>query len=773
MLKLAMKFVGFALLMLALAIPSLAQNTKGDKPAPSRESRFKNPLKKSKGDKPGKRIKSRRKTDASQRAYIPRKQSKGGERAGKPIRPTYHDKTPSNKQKAWKGDIAGRRIRTKSKSSASSARTNVFPQSGRYVRRSPDQDNRIGRTQSYSRKISPQTSSGKMKKFYPQTGRYVNNSSRKPQVQKPQSNKATLARLKRLQSPERRPGRKERIVPRSASGSFIARKSINTWSHFPRPKRKQEKAYVKDIAGKPLRTKNYETQRPELISVPTKPRTKRRIGDQPYRGPASGRHVSATPSGQRAWRGDVTGRKIKGRNYMSKRGGEGKPVFPPKRKKYPSNAKGNWPLKGGGSRSGILWNNKGSAIPVRVPRGGDARPGTFQGTIKVGRQLSNQGEEFTGTVKTRRSAKGGGSRGGAWNNNGSAIPVRVPRGGDSRPGTFQGNIKVGRQLSNQGEEFTGSVKVKKRAKGGGGSISGKLWNNKQTPIPTSVLTRQGAKVGGIATALKRVPKELSNQGEEFTGSVKVKKRAKGAGGSISGKLWNNKQMPIPTLVLSRQASKVRGIAGSNKVVPRPIVNQGEEFTGFIKTKRAFKGGGSVSGKLWNNNESPIPVKSPSSGAQKAKGYTGTVKLNRFKKDYVKNPNASKEANLKKRPDKSTYQTGDLQVKVKQYNYIKNPSSAEDASKVREPGKAFARASDYQGNIKMQKFKLFEKKRDLHPDAKFVKINKNNVAEEKSMATNFKLWWARLFKKNDTLPDHIKEKERKPRYDKGEQGLWAD
>jgi hypothetical protein len=43
-----------------------------------------------------------------------------------------------------------------------------------------------------------------------------------------------------------------------------------------------------------------------------------------------------------------------------------------------------------------------------------------------------------------------------------------------------------------------------------------------------------------------------------------------------------------------------------------------------------------------------------------------------------------------------------------------------------------------------------------------------------MLTNFKLWWSKLFfKKNETLPDHLKDKGRKPRYDKGEQGLWND
>ena len=73
---------------------------------------------------------------------------------------------------------------------------------------------------------------------------------------------------------------------------------------------------------------------------------------------------------------------------------------------------------------------------------------------------------------------------------------------------------------------------------------------------------------------------------------------------------------------------------------------------------------------------------------------------------------------------------------------------------------------------MKKFDLFGK-RGLHPDAQFVKTNKNNVAGEKDAFTNFRLWWARLFKKNETQPDHLKDKGHKPRYDKGEQGMWND
>jgi hypothetical protein len=158
---------------------------------------------------------------------------------------------------------------------------------------------------------------------------------------------------------------------------------------------------------------------------------------------------------------------------------------------------------------------------------------------------------------------------------------------------------------------------------------------------------------------------------------------------------------------------------------------------------------------------------------------GNLQIKVERRKYVANKNSAELALKKLKPTDATNAVGNLQVKVKQYHYIHNASSAKDALNVREPGKAFARASDYQGNIKMKKFelaKLFsERNSKLHPDAQFMKINKNNVKEERSMLTNIKLWWAKNFRKNKTQPEHLKEKDRKhkPRYDKGEQGLWAE
>lgn len=806
-----------------LGIPSMAQNTKGDRPAgTNRESRFKTPKKakqKRKPSKPiggtrpatGKRVKE--KADRSvNRASTPRTDTRTGERPGKPIRPLFSRSKPQNRQKAWRGDITGRRIR--SKSSASTAR-NVYPQPGNInyssrelkrhsrantnpmVRRVQRMQKQQERPKVQKRRIVPPSASGRARKVYSQKSFYVNKKSRKPPSFQTESGRLALRNLKRYPGPDKPPVRSRKIVPRSSSSAFIARRSTNTWAHFPRPKRKQEKAFTKDLAGKRLRTKNFETQRP-ILSNPTLNYKKRMaVGERPYKGPATGGYASRTKRGQRAWKGDVARRAIRGgkpprgrdRAFLgflkgggarsATRSGEaGRPIpvrppgigangmgkyqgniktprrgFGDQGEEYTGNIKRGRVLKGGGSVSGKLWNNQGRAVQGRSPGRGAAKIGTYQGNMRAGKRGLNdqgeeysgnmrvderrgfmdQGEEYTGNIKTRRPQKGGGSRSGKlWNNKNTPIQGRMPDRGNNRVATYQGNIRGRKVFNDQGEEYSGNIKTRRPEKGGG-SVSGKVWNNKETPIEGKVYSSQTTRIS------------------RFSGNIKAKRPEKG-GGSVSGKLWNNKENPIEGKVYSSQATKI------------------SRFSGNIKAKRPEKGGGSVSGKLWNNRETPIAVRVPKN--EQGGEFRGSIKIPR--NHYGKNPASAEAARPGIKPSQSFVRASGFSRGIKRnWDYIKNPSSSDESQRVREPGKAFARSTDFQGNIKMKKFELFNNKRDLHPDARFVKLNKNNVAEEKDMLTNFKLWWARLFRKNETQPEHLKAKERKPRYDKGESGLWYE
>jgi len=493
------------------------------------------------------------------------------------------------------------------------------------------------------------------------------------------------------------------------------------------------------------------------------------------------------------------------------RRGELSPGFTKQGADFAGNIKSKRPAKGGGSISGRVWNNQGNPIPVRTPRGG-AGVGEYSGTFRRGELspgFTKQGADFAGNIKSKRPAKGGGSISGrVWNNQGNPIPVRTPKGGTGI-GDYSGTFKRGELspgFTKQGADFAGNIKSKRPAKGGG-SVSGRVWNNQGNPIPVRT-PKGGSGIGDYSGTFKRgeLSPGFTKQGADFAGNIKSKRPSKG-GGSISGKVWNNQGNPIPGRTPSSEARKAAGYPGNYKMfdLHPSYVYQGEEFTGFIKAKKPKKGaGGSISGQLWNNNEEPILVRQPSNAAKGA-DYAGKIKLSGLKKNYVQNPNASSESIKKQRPDKSTYAVAGLQVKVREGNYrtkpnaakgslpgvapskstVKageyargvrmywsykhNPYAADDALRGRAPNKAFAKIGDFQGNVKMKKYGNSK----LHPDAQFAHGFRDNVKEERTILMNIKLMWAKLFRKSDTQPDHLKDKDRRPRYDKREKGLWYE
>ena len=291
--------------------------------------------------------------------------------------------------------------------------------------------------------------------------------------------------------------------------------------------------------------------------------------------------------------------------------------------------------------------------------------------------------------------------------------------------------------------------------------------------------------------------------DRFFANIKGRRPIKG-GGSVSGKRWNNNGEPIGVNRAGAgtiRASKFQGNYKIGELGPG-FSSQGAGWQGNVKGRRPLKGGGSVSGKLWNNNEQPLAM--DDSGTSEAGKFQGKVKEgNLFKRGYVQNPNASKASIKKQHPDETTFVVTGLQVKVKERDYKEkpkaadgslrgiapykssvkaseyasslkkywdnkhNPNSADDAIKVFYPGKAIAQFGDYQGNVKMHKYKDSR----LHPDSKFAHSFRDNVKEERTFLINVKLFWSKVFRKSETQPEHLKEKIRRPRYDKGEEGMW--
>lgn len=917
-------------------------------------------------------------------------QNTKGDRPVRPLPKVVQKSKPkkSKKIKSDTRDISGRRLRTKNSSSA--ARAIQRPPSTYFGRkRKGDRASKpIG-----NNRIQSSTARAARNNVYPNRGPYINNPSRKPRSGERSFSKAPYTGRRPTvvsRSGERPfPGRKNRVAPRSASRSFVTagRKNVY-WGKF----RKGEKAYTTDIAGKPLRTRNYKSPAPVFEPGPRPYKPKKLKGkDRPYSGTFRSGFVTASKRGERAWRGDVSGRPLGRTSSGRKTENAGRFIFP-RKLSISGKTRTNRPMPGSGyqsrSRHGEKKRIQGS-LPPRIPRGGGG-VGTYSGNLKLKNathRLRDQGEAFSGFRKASRPLKGGGSVSGQLRNNGgNALSVRTPGARGRGAGSYSGSLKLRNarhQMRDQGEQFTGFRRASRPLQGGG-SISGRLKNNNGNALAVRTPAARARGAGSYSGNLKlrNARHQMRDQGEGFTGFRRASRPLKG-GGSISGRLKNNNGSAVAVRTPAAGARGAGTYMGSIRLrnARTPIRDQGEEFTGFIRARKPVKGGGSVSGRLWNNNGQAINVRTPLARDARGANYPGRAKrdyaylrspkANRLalkqkeptnnilyvnglqvpvkrsnylqnakanknstkkkelsdngfaaeglqvkvrrdyayirnsksakealkkkepsntilytkglqvpiKRDYryiqnpkanpgsmkkrepdddvfaveglhvkikrnykfVQNPKANKNSLKKREPDDDVFAVEGLQVKVRQKkygtkpeakegalkgirpsaatvraseyegrmkqlwsfkhnpsssksaldvrkpnaafakgnnfqgrtrltrSYRHNPKSDKDALKVLAPGRAYAKINNYQGNVKMSK----PNGKNLHPDAKFAHGHRDNVKSERTFLMNVKLWWAKLFKKNDNQTEAVKEKVRRPRYDKKEKELWKD
>ncbi|MBX2899596.1 MAG: hypothetical protein KF775_08095 [Cyclobacteriaceae bacterium] len=829
-------------------------------------------------------------------------------------------KSVKHKEKATTKDLAGYKLRTANQSTAKRA---VHSSTSPYkaTRRAGDQAGKpIGGRPAG---IRSRTAEAGRANIYPQKGPFVNHNSKSPE--RAYNNRQQLSRLARLQTRHDPPGGKKRVTPRSNSQAYVTRGRKNVyWGKYS----KGERAFTTDLAGRPLRTKNFRTPANPLMKAGNPYYGRKDRGDRAYKGTFRSGYATASKRGEQAWRGDISGQPIRrsagrpnqvagqrgdsprikpgfsarllkkdvGRisGIKSKKGGgsvtglfqSNKPL-PPRQpgdggqfmKRDFARLKGIKPQKGGGSVTGKIQSN--TPLPPRQPGSGanymkrdfarlkGIKPNKGGGSV-TGKYNSNQpltprapgvGANFIRRDLNRlqgvKPVKGGGSISGLRRNNNN-MPIAVRQPVDQRAARFQVNYKgfipqnrASRNFSQEGLSYTGNIKSARPQKGGG-SVSGTLWNNKGQPLPPKYSAGAPAKFQGN---LQQGPKQLSRLGYDYQGNIPRQKKSfsregydwagnaraskplKG-GGSVSGQLWNNKGQPLPAKYSASAASKFQGnLVGTRKSFSR----EGYDWAGYDRTRKPEKGGGSVSGQLWNNKGQPLPARVPTGKQAGEVGYSGKIKLPLLKREYVRNPNAVKEALKKHSPYENVYQVNNVTTPLKQretgknrlsakaalpglppgrgtakageysgtmkqyWEYKHNPSSAnaalktikyskafaqatefegkvrlardyrhaplanKNALKVLAPGRAYARIGDYQGNVRMNKYNH----QKHFPDASFAHGKDNNAKGQRTIFTNVKLFWSGLFKRQSTQPDAVKEKVRKPRYDKKEKELWKD
>jgi hypothetical protein len=420
--------------------------------------------------------------------------------------------------------------------------------------------------------------------------------------------------------------------------------------------------------------------------------------------------------------------------------------------RWQGNIPGKKPLKGGGSISGRIWNNKETPIGAKPPSQSTQMATQFRGRfrlfeLKPGYSDDKAIANFKGRFRPFELNPGYSDDKAIANYKGRFRPFELNPGysDDRRIAKYQGNIKSRRPLK------------------GGGSISGTMWNNDGNPL-----------------AKKYGPLE----GSGFQGNMKTRRTVKGAGGSISGTLWNNDGNPL--------AKKYGPMEGSG-------------YQGNMKTRGAVKGaGGSISGTLWNNDGNPLAKKY---GPMEGSGFQGNVKGSQYKtpgqpegteygraksvifitprkaKNYRPFVNVTGQA-------KPSQAEGTEYGKTRKFFFMSPKSGSLESRSLSKNNKSEdfnygrvqsvffitpSKAKNYKGYVSKDPkiLELFSSRKQMHPSYSYTQGESKNAKEEKEKIFKFKVWWAKIFGANGNQPENLKSREKKPRYDKRETELWYE
>lgn len=576
-------------------------------------------------------------------------------------------------ERAWKGDIAGKKLRQKR---VRGGNFNVYPSVDPYS----------------NRKIR----------------------SERDRISKDQTTYSTDPR-----DPERA-YKKGRVKIRSASGRYIVNRKAKPYKL--KDVKKWEETYTGGFYGRRPGIEPKNTQRVSAFISPDPYKNRGRLGDKPYKGEITGNFYSATKRGERAWKGDIAGRKI---DYSKPRDTQRSGGF----------------SKRIATASGGLHNNRGRAISSRPPSNIAVKEQEFQGHFKrfeLEPGFESGNINYQGNLKARRPLKGGGTISSRMNrnNSGRAILSFTPGKQARKAPVDQGKhylFELSPGFNDDNIFYQGDIKTKRPLKGGG-SLARNDWNNKGSALPK--------KYGPSS----RVP-------GSFSGNLKADEREKG-GGSLARNDWNNKGQSLPRKY------------GDNTRTP-------SIFSGNIKASERASGGGSVSRNRWNNNDKALTSKY-SGSARKTGSYSGNIRASKpfsggGSITRTESWNNEETPASKKFISPLSYYMARHQgdVKEKRKNYGRNEAADDNALRARKPEKAYFQAGNFQGNMKRSRRDIEGTK---HSSTKFYNAKGDtNAMEEKKKFISLKLLWNKLFNKEE--PD--KEKEKKPKYDKSEKGLWYE
>ncbi|MFA0962227.1 hypothetical protein AB9P05_10495 [Roseivirga sp. BDSF3-8] len=313
-------------------------------------------------------------------------------------------------------------------------------------------------------------------------------------------------------------------------------------------------------------------------------------------------------------------------------------------------------------------------------------------------------------------------------------------------------------------DFGGEMPRSQTPQGNGsGYRGGRKWRRQQTN-DKPVEPAKGPVFDGKAGPGRQYP----TQGTNYQGNTNRRRKNQPSPGTKHA--GDIDVLSLPKNDMYQQQKKTTYLKYEKKKGPA----RGTRFSGDI-SQRALKppkghGGSEYEGdlKLWKqpaHDYTPGTVYQGDLRRKKnrqAKGteYEGDMKLwKQPAHDYT--PGTVYRGNLNRKDYKP-----DLKNQKDMANYTGTVRARSEKQKDRYYKKLSGKMSTYTGDFKIKRRKY----KDMHPSASHRYAKNITGQQNRERFRKFRLWWTGLWKKSEQ-PDAVTEKERKPRYDRGESEIW--
>jgi hypothetical protein len=750
-------------------------------------------------------------------------------------------------EKATRGDITGRKVKTKTSPAPARSTPRAVPGQTRTTTaavgkkrvvaptppRSASGNRSITNNSISGFPIKGRTASSARKTSYPKPDPYR---GRKPlsEAQRAKSNKSQLSSLRSVSGSKPFSGSKyQPSSPKSASGNYVLSRRIRPYSG--KQKTPWERSTNRDIAGKNLRTKNFESARPPINRVAASPRTTAKgKGDQVYRGKSPmGGIRSATRKTETSTNKDIAGRKLRHKNASSLPKTMSGPVpnirSATKKKEAPFSGKSPYQgtmsisrkSKEGQSNtptqsrklsvSGKQAGTKGKALPSKYGGGGgsisqkiDRGSGGKPLAQKYTGKQSLSGARYQGSIKSKPLPQGGGSMSAKmkFGSDGKPLPQRYTGKQSMMSSRYQGGIKGSRAAKGAGPSsgFQGHMKGRQPLKGGGSITATMRRDNDGKSLAPRIPKKGFGESTVFSGNVKMARKVGQDRSARYSGNIRRAGEPIKGGGTITPDMArNNKGKPLEQLIPKKASGQSTVFSGKTRVATKPTQSKSARYQGSIRAFPPEKGGGSITSDMVRDNKGqPLEQKIPKKASGQSTVFKGNLKAT--KRNRL-NPHTPKDGLPAWSTNKRDRQEGQLTARIKQPKYQANPKAAEESLKNLPASKATVQGGQYRGTLRQPTYsknphaakdalkgiaasKSAKQGANYQGDLKLRKYDTNkkhpsyylskkelNAKEEKEKTFKFRLWWAKLTNKTDEQPSHLKDNSRKPGYDKKEKGLW--